>query len=115
MKSDDQTENSEIAEISQSKLPDEEVLKLSVKKPSAFEVIVDRYQAAFLRKLTPMFRGFEDDASDIVQEAFVKIYINAGRFKPQPGATFKSWAYKVLLNTAFTFLKKKRRLDNLLR
>ncbi|TSC54694.1 MAG: RNA polymerase sigma-70 factor, ECF subfamily [Parcubacteria group bacterium LiPW_30] len=89
-------------------LPDEEVLSRSIEKPDYFAEIVDRYQGALLRKANSMLRN-EESAEDVVQETFVKIYANAGRFKEVPGATFKSWAYKILVNTCLTFLKKSKR------
>ncbi len=89
-------------------LPDEEVLSRSIEKPDYFAEIVDRYQGALLRKANNMLRN-EESAEDVVQETFVKIYANAGRFKEVPGATFKSWAYKILVNTCLTLLKKSKR------
>ena len=84
---------------------DEEILTLSIKEPKLFGVIVDRYEEAFLRKALRIIHK-KEEAEDIVQEAFTRIYMNAARFKPQEGATFKSWAYKVLLNVTFTHYKK---------
>lgn len=89
-------------------LPDEEVLLRSIEKPDYFAEIVDRYQVALLRKANSMLRN-EESAEDVVQETFVKIYANAGCFKEVPGATFKSWAYKILVNTCLTLLKKSKR------
>ncbi|MDP2696034.1 MAG: RNA polymerase sigma factor [bacterium] len=94
---------------SASELPDEEVLKLSLKDPSHFSILVDKYQAAFLRKVMGVVRSREE-AEDIVQEAFVKIYKYGHKFEKKPGIAFKSWAYKILMNTSFTHyqdLKKK--------
>ncbi|MCH7597604.1 RNA polymerase sigma factor [Patescibacteria group bacterium] len=87
---------------------DEEVLALSVSRPHVFEVILDRYQEALLRKAESILRSRED-AEDIVQETFAKIYLNAYKFKIQEGASFKSWAYKILVNTAFTRYQKMKR------
>lgn len=87
---------------------DNEILSLSVHIPSLFTILVDRYQKEFLRKITSILKNREE-AEDIVQDAFVKIYMNASKFKVQEGATFKSWAYKILLNTCFTYCKKKKR------
>lgn len=89
-------------------LSDEEILFRSIEKPDYFGEIVDRYQTALLRKANNMLRN-EESAEDVVQETFVKIYANAGRFKEVPGATFKSWAYKILVNTCLTLLKKSKR------
>jgi RNA polymerase sigma-70 factor (ECF subfamily) len=92
----------------EAELSDEEVLYRSVENPDYFAEIVDRYQAALLRKANSMLHS-EENAEDAVQEAFVKIYANAARFKEVPGATFKSWAYKILVNTCLTYLKKNKR------
>lgn len=86
-------------------LPDEVILERSLAHPSLFKVIVDRYQEAFLRKAGSIIRNPEE-AEDIVQETFTKIYFNARRFTPQEGATFKSWAYRILVNTTFTHYQK---------
>jgi len=89
---------------------DEVVLTASLRNPNLFGVLVDRYQDAFLRAAQRVVRTRED-AEDIVQEAFAKIYKNAKKFKKQEGIEFKSWAYKVLLNTSFSHyqrLKKKQ-------
>lgn len=90
---------------SSGELKDEQVLKLSIDKPSFFSLLVDRHQSAFLRKAERILRN-KEEAEDIVQETFTKIYINAGKFKEVPGASFKSWAYKILLNTTFSHCQK---------
>lgn len=90
-------------------IPDEEILRLSFSDPSQFKILVDRYQEAFLRKAIGIVRK-QEDAEDVVQNTFVKIYKYGDRFKKQAGIQFKSWAYKILMNNAFTHyqeLKKK--------
>lgn len=84
---------------------DEEVLRRSRGEPWLFAVLLERYQEPFLRKAKSIIFS-EEDAEEVVQDAFTKIYINAGRFTPQPGATFSSWAYRILMNTAFTRYQK---------
>lgn len=86
-------------------LSDEEVLLRSQSQPWLFRVLVDRYEAAFLRKArTIVFNPL--DAEEIVQDAFTKIYVHASKFSPQEGAKFSSWAYRILMNTAFTRYQK---------
>lgn len=87
---------------------DEELLEKSWNDPRKFEALIDRYEEAFLRKAFYIL-GNKEAAEDAVQDAFVKIYKNARRFKPQPGAGFKSWGYRILVNTCFTAYKKKKR------
>jgi len=93
------------AEVS---LKDEEILFASIERPALFSILVERYEKPFLRKANGIVRQTEE-AEDIVQDAFTKIYFNASKFKKRPGIEFKSWAYKILMNTAIT---KYRRLKN---
>jgi RNA polymerase sigma-70 factor (ECF subfamily) len=90
---------------------DSEVLDASLIDPSCFEILVHRYQKEFLRKAVRILRN-NDEAEDVVQDTFVRMYKYAHKFKHQEGATFKSWAYTILTNTCFTYCKKnKRRSD----
>jgi len=96
-------------QLSPEKLPDEQVLKLALKDPSYFRIIIARYEAAFLRKALGIVHN-QQESEDVVQETFVKIYKYGDKFKKKDGIEFKSWAYKILMNTAFTHyqeLKKK--------
>jgi RNA polymerase sigma factor (sigma-70 family) len=84
---------------------DEQILAESQSSPWVFEVLVVRYQEPFLRKVRGVIRN-PLDAEEVVQDAFTKIYVNAHRYEPQSGAKFSSWAYRILLNTAFTRYQK---------
>lgn len=86
-------------------LKDEVILLRSIREPWIFSILLDRYEAAFLRRAEQVLRSRED-AEEVVQDTFTKIYLNAARFEPTPGASFSSWAYKILLNTAFTRYQK---------
>ena len=92
---------------------DEDVLFLSVKKPAVFEVLIERYQGPFINKVRSIL-GNREEVEDVVQETFVKIYLNANRFQIQPGASFKSWGYKILLNTTFSRYQKLKKDDGAL-
>ena len=85
---------------------DEEVLLRSRKEPWLFSILLDRYQEAFMRKARSIVRN-ELDAEEVVQDAFTKIYVHADKFTPQEGAKFSSWAYRILMNTAFTRYQKR--------
>lgn len=84
---------------------DERVLAESQAKPWLFGVLVNRYEAAFLRKVRGVIHN-PLDAEEVVQDAFTKIYINADKYEAQTGVKFSSWAYRILLNTAFTRYQK---------
>ncbi|MDE1875131.1 MAG: RNA polymerase sigma factor [Patescibacteria group bacterium] len=87
---------------------DEDVLAASFKHPHLFELLVERYEEAFLRKARSVVRN-EEAARDIVQDTFVKIYLYGRSFRPVEGARFSSWAYKVLMNVCFYWYKKMKR------
>jgi RNA polymerase sigma-70 factor (ECF subfamily) len=87
---------------------DEDVLAMSFKYPHLFELLVERYEAAFLRKAKNIVKN-EEIARDIVQDTFVKIYLYGKKFRPIEGAKFSSWAYKVLMNVCFNWYKKIKR------
>lgn len=90
-------------------LSDEKILAHSLKHPSLFAILVRKYEGPFLRKAEAIVRRRET-AEDIVQETFTKIYLNASKFKKQEGASFSSWGYRILINTALThYARAKRR------
>ncbi len=84
---------------------DEEILTASLNKPALFKILVDRYEEAFVRKAAGILRNREE-AEDIVQETFVKIYLHGKKFKKLQSIEFKSWAYKILINTAISRYRK---------
>lgn len=92
------------------KLTDEEVLMRSQGEPDLFAVLVDRYEDAFLRKAKSIL-FVPEDAEEVVQDCFTRIYLYANRYKPEVGASFSSWAYAILIRLSFTRyqkLKKRR-------
>ena len=89
-------------------ISDEEILRQSLRDPSRFGVLVTRYQEPFLRKARSVVRD-EEDAKDVVQETFIRIYKYGARFRKEAGVEFKSWAYKILMHTSFTRYQKKKR------
>ena len=92
-------------DFTENNLKDEEILAASLEKPAFFKILVDRYQEPFLRKALGILRQ-QEEAEDIVQEVFVKIYFNGKKFKKMEGVEFKSWAYKILVNTAISRYRK---------
>src|SRR3989344_360483 len=91
-----------------SEMADDEILRKSIDNPALFGAIIDRYQAAFIGKAQGIVRS-QEEAEDITQEAFTKIYLYAGKFQKLPGIEFKSWAWRILVNTALTHYRKLKR------
>ncbi len=72
----------------------------------AFDAIINVYQKAIYNHLY-RFVGSADDAADLAQDTFVKLYKN--RKKIDPEQNFNAWLYKIATNTAYDWLKKKKR------
>ena len=89
---------------------DEEILALSKRNPDVFAVLVARYEDAFLRKAKSILWS-QEDAEEVVQDTFTRIYVYADRYKPQEGASFSSWGYTILTRLAYTRYSKVRKLQ----
>ncbi len=94
--------------VSSEGMRDEEILQASLKEPALFEILVEKYHEPLMRAAWRVVRGREE-SEDIVQEAFVKMYKNAHKFEKLEGIEFKSWAYKITINTAITHYRKLKR------
>ena len=71
---------------------------------SAFAYFVETYQdMAFT--IAHRICGNVQDAEDIVQESFVKVYRNLHAFRGE--SKFSSWLYRIVYNTAVSFTKVK--------
>ncbi|HEY4493322.1 MAG TPA: RNA polymerase sigma factor [Candidatus Paceibacterota bacterium] len=92
-------------EIKQEEMADEVILSRSMARPELFGLLVDKYQEAFVRKAKRIL-GDRPEVEDVVQETFTKIYLYGSKFETQEGASFSSWAYKILMNTTFTYYQK---------
>lgn len=72
----------------------------------AFNVLVTRYQRKVYGICYGMVRN-PDDAMDLVQDTFVKVYRNLERF--QGNSSFYTWVYRIATNVCIDFLRKAQR------
>ena len=70
---------------------------------AAFRVLVERYQGRAYRLALRVLRD-EDQAQDVVQDAFLKVYGSLDRFEGRSG--FYTWLYRIVMNVC---LDRKRR------
>lgn len=89
-------------------LPDAEILARSRKEPELFAVLVRRYEPALLRRAKAILRSPED-AEEVVQDAFTKMYLYADRYRAQERASFSSWVYTILNRVAYTKYAARRK------
>jgi RNA polymerase sigma-70 factor, ECF subfamily len=72
---------------------------------SAFELLVQRYDRQVLR-LALNLLGSAEDARDVYQEAFLKIYRNLHRFRFE--CAFYTWIYRIVTNVCLDHLRRRR-------
>ncbi len=72
----------------------------------AFGELVENYDSQVMN-LALSVVGSSNDAMDIYQEIFIKVFksLKGFRFRSE----FKTWLYKVTMNTCFTYIKKRQR------
>jgi RNA polymerase sigma-70 factor (ECF subfamily) len=72
----------------------------------AFRDLISAYQDAFYA-LARRYTGSHEDANDVLQEGFVKVYQNlAGLSRPE---AFFPWARRIMVNTALDHLRRRQR------
>src|SRR6185295_16976060 len=67
--------------------------------------LVDRYQGRLVNYLFRLLRN-ADDAHDMAQEVFVKVYQVLDRFDPQ--YRFSTWLFRVAQNAAIDQIRRRR-------
>jgi RNA polymerase sigma-70 factor, ECF subfamily len=72
---------------------------------SAFDALVRQYDQDVLR-LVLRVAGTADEASDLFQEVFLKVYRSLGHFRFE--SRFSTWLYRVVTNVCLDQLRRKK-------
>ncbi len=102
--------------IDKYRLPDEDIIPLILKgAKDQYGLIVKRYQGRIFGIGMRFFHN-EEDASDFVQDVFVRAYENLGSFKGTGifgQGKFSSWLLKIAYNYGINSLKRTKRYVSL--
>ena len=71
----------------------------------AFDEIVERYRRR-VYNLVRALTGGDDDAEDLVQDIFVRVYRAIGSFRGD--SAFRSWLYRIAVNVVHNHLDRRR-------
>ena len=71
----------------------------------AFGEIVSRYKNLVYSVILRMINDYEE-ANDISQEVFIKVYKNLGKYQPE--YKFSTWIMRITTNHVIDFLRKKK-------
>ena len=74
--------------------------------PNAFDEIVDRYHR-YVFSLTYHFTHNPEDAHDICQEVFVKVFKSLGNLRE--GSTFHTWLRRITVNACIDRLRQQKK------
>lgn len=89
-------------------LSDERVVVEVVLDKEAYAELVKRYEGKLLRYVKYLVGEMEAD--EIVQESFIKAFVNLQGFDEKKGK-FSSWIYRIVHNEAMNKVKKKKHLS----
>ena len=81
------------------------VKRVQARDEIAFREIVERYQAKVFSIIYGILRN-RNDAEDIAQQVFAKIYFSIQSFDFR--SSLLTWIYKITVNECYDYLRKKR-------
>ncbi|HEY1025069.1 MAG TPA: sigma-70 family RNA polymerase sigma factor, partial [Sphingobacteriaceae bacterium] len=92
---------------------DSEILRkfgLDESRNEAFNLLINKYQQKIYWHIRRMVID-HDDADDLVQEVFVKVWKNLANFRSD--SQLYTWLYRIATNECITFLNKKKNQNNI--
>jgi len=69
-------------------------------------VLINRYQKKLLRFISSLGKISLQDAEDILQESFIKVYVNAKGF--DASLSFSAWVYRIARNSTYSWMRSMR-------
>ncbi len=81
------------------------VRRLQARDSVAFAELVDRYQTKVFSIICGILRN-RNDAEDIAQQVFSKIYFSIGSFDSR--SSLLTWIYRITVNECYEYLRKRR-------
>ncbi len=72
-----------------------------------FETIYYQHKPMILQMCLGFVKGDKDIANDLLQEIFISVWNNLEKFKG--ASTYKTWIYRITVNTCLQYIKKKKK------
>ena len=87
-------------------LSDNEIVRNSIDNIDYFSCLYDRYEPSLLRYIKRITLLDDDQAKDILQESFIKIWVNLKDFNPN--MKLSSWIYRIVHNETVSAWRKNK-------
>ena len=91
---------------------DEELVKIVLENQSIFSYLVNRYKDKLLRYIRRISNVGLEEAEDILQNIFIKVYLNLNDF--DDSLKFSSWVYRIAHNEVIDNYRKRQARPQLL-
>ncbi|HNW55945.1 MAG TPA: RNA polymerase sigma factor [bacterium] len=85
-------------------LSDEEVVNLVLEDANCFAVVISRYKVKLFNYIRRITNIREEDVEDLLQEIFLKVYLNINSFDQT--MKFSSWIYAIARNQTISHFRK---------
>lgn len=86
---------------------DQKLVLLALEEDNiAFEHLFNRYRDSIRQMYMQKTFGNVDDTNDLLQETFVKVYLNMHRY--DSSYTFGQWLYTIARNTFIDYIRKRK-------
>jgi RNA polymerase sigma-70 factor, ECF subfamily len=91
---------------SRGKAPEDDLVRrVQARDEMAFRELVDRYQSRVFSIIYGVLRN-HNDAEDIAQQVFAKIYFAIGSFDSR--SSLLTWVHRITINECYDYLRKRR-------
>ncbi|MEH6679773.1 MAG: sigma-70 family RNA polymerase sigma factor [Sediminicola sp.] len=77
-------------------------------KEKLFETIYQEHASKVMRLVLGYVKGDKEQANDLVQDVFVKVWNNIHTFKGD--SNIGTWVYRIAVNTCLMFIRSKKKL-----
>src|SRR5690606_25661633 len=90
-------------------LSDEEIVRKALKDVDYFSCLYQRYEARLLRYIQRISKVTREEAEDILQESFLKVWKSLHSF--DSGLKLSSWLYRIVHNEVISSWRKNRGMN----
>lgn len=90
-------------------IEDQEILKGCLKNDRQSQELLYRKYARQMYHICLSYSGDKDEAKDILQEAFLKVFRNLDKFRDE--GSMEGWIRRIVSNTSIDYYRSKRRTE----
>lgn len=90
---------------------DQEIIEYVRENKECYRFLIERYEDKISRYVKRISGVAPESVEDIVQDVFLKVYININSYDPEK--SFSSWIYRIAHNETINFWRRNKRKNDL--